>query len=149
MVQQSICEYCENSLSGWDYMTSCGHIICSSNCFNRYEHVCPICKKQCEFMLIGEDEKQGTTGFLTSTRNLFDDIENIIQFRTTALVKTVISLRSKVSRQKNLLKQVKTELNQVNEYKQQIFELQQENENLKRQLIAASSNIILSNEFAY
>lgn len=50
----NVCDYCGNMLTEWDYMTECGHIICGSICYNKHESICPICKKQCKFVLIGE-----------------------------------------------------------------------------------------------
>lgn len=49
-----VCDYCGNMLTEWDYMTECGHIICGSMCYNKQEPICPICKKQCKIILIGE-----------------------------------------------------------------------------------------------
>lgn len=48
------CDYCGNMLNEWDYMADCGHIICGLICYDKYKPKCPICKKQCRFVLIGE-----------------------------------------------------------------------------------------------
>lgn len=53
----AVCDYCGNMLTDCDYMTECGHIICGTVCYNKKTaggSTCPICKKQCKFVLIGE-----------------------------------------------------------------------------------------------
>lgn len=55
------CDYCGNGLSERDYMTECGHVICGNVCYNKYEEMCPICKKGCKFIVIGEKVQQKQT----------------------------------------------------------------------------------------
>lgn len=50
----AVCDYCGNMLNEWNYMTECGHIICGSVCYKKHDSICPICKKPCRFILIGE-----------------------------------------------------------------------------------------------
>lgn len=62
------CDFCGKSLSEWDYMTECGHIICGYSCYNKYEESCPICKKKCKFTFIGEKVKEGSIAFRTLSK---------------------------------------------------------------------------------
>lgn len=54
---EALCDYCGNNLNDWDFMTDCGHIICGSVCYDKYNPKCPICKKTSRFVLIGEKVK--------------------------------------------------------------------------------------------
>ncbi|KAI8646084.1 hypothetical protein BD408DRAFT_19836 [Parasitella parasitica] len=111
------CDFCGKSLSEWDYMAECGHIICGYNCFNIYEESCPICKKKCKFTIIGEKVPMHGSGFLTSTKSLFSNAEKIIEFRFNALTNLVEYLRAKIAKQNKVIDQAKHELKQVRHYK--------------------------------
>ncbi|KAG2212972.1 hypothetical protein INT46_008098 [Mucor plumbeus] len=60
------------------------------------------------------------TGFLTSTRNIFDNTEKIIDFRLNALTNLIEYLRSKIAKQNKALDQAKGELKQIRRYKMSV-----------------------------
>ncbi|KAL7316890.1 hypothetical protein PS15m_003319 [Mucor circinelloides] len=134
------CDFCGRGLTEWDYMTECGHLICGYGCYNENEQVCPICKKRTKFACIGEKVKdvynslcmcvcvslicsceikapRNGTGFLTSTRSLFNDAEKIIEFRFNAMANLIEYLRSKIEKQDKVIDQAKHELKQLKYYK--------------------------------
>jgi hypothetical protein len=47
------CDYCDEVLLEWDYITNCGHSLCAS-CYRLDTSKCLLCKKHCEYRLIGE-----------------------------------------------------------------------------------------------
>ncbi|KAL7331077.1 hypothetical protein PS15p_203322 [Mucor circinelloides] len=128
------CDFCGRGLTEWDYMTECGHLICGHGCYNENEQVCPICKKRTKFACIGEKAPRNGTGFLTSTRNLFNDAEKIIEFRFNAMANLIEYLRSKIEKQDKVIDQAKHELKQLKYYKAEIYELEQENAYLRNKV---------------
>ena len=72
------CDGCGEMLSEWDYMAECGHILCGSKCYNQNHKTCPICKKPCQFVLIGEKMPANGSGYLKPVRAIFHDGETIL-----------------------------------------------------------------------
>ncbi|CAO3660966.1 unnamed protein product [Rhizopus stolonifer] len=127
------CDYCGKLLSDLDYMTECGHIICGSKCFQN-NNSCPLCKKPARLTKIGDPIPSTAGGFLKSPRRIFDDAENIISFQVSCLLSLIHYLKGKVTKQKELLEQVKEELKDTKDLKWQIYHLEQENKQLKQRL---------------
>ncbi|KAL0140715.1 hypothetical protein V8B55DRAFT_1564126 [Mucor lusitanicus] len=117
------CDFCGRALTEWDYMTECGHLVCADSCYDENEQMCPICKKRSKFACIGDKVPRNGMGFLTSTRNLFNNAEKIIEFRFNAMTNLIEHLRSKIAKQDKVIDQAKHELKQLKYYKARVCDM--------------------------
>ncbi|OAD68425.1 hypothetical protein PHYBLDRAFT_150604 [Phycomyces blakesleeanus NRRL 1555(-)] len=113
------CHICLDKLLDKDvvfYMADCSHIVCSP-CRQHGLDKCPLCKKTCQFVAIGDQIPEKLGRFLKSPKALLEDAEKVIQFQISTLYSFAQSLKEKNKKQKQLLDKVHSELLAAKEYK--------------------------------
>ncbi|KAI7864605.1 hypothetical protein BDF14DRAFT_1167026 [Spinellus fusiger] len=162
------CHHCLSQMVVYEeadfFMTDCSHLLCTpclrekgskerskerseereQTLQNRIENkigYCPLCKKTCDAVLVGEEIPDTLHRFLKSPKTLLEDTEKVIHFQMKHLQVLVRVLREKNEKQKYLLEQIRGELLAAKDLKMQLYQVSKENEQLRQCLSDQQSEI--------
>ncbi|KAK9766199.1 hypothetical protein K7432_004882 [Basidiobolus ranarum] len=131
-------------------VTECGHIVCQQ-CFkkdsNNLPSQCPVCQTTCAAVPLGDKFPSKIKHFFRPSISILEETLEVMKFQQTNMLGLIRFLKSKVSKQKEVLNKAKNELLNIKDLRKSIQTLTNENEILKSRLTGVR-NAVSTNDGA-